>query len=480
MAEPCDLSAVELRELIKTKQVTPGELLESCITRIEKVNGAVNAVVATDYERAREAADAALDSVLRGEELGLLHGLPVGIKDLNETAGLRTTYGSLIYADHVPDQDDHLTVSVRAAGGIIAGKTNTPEFGAGANTVNSVYGFTGNPFDPQRICGGSSGGSAVALATSMFPLASGSDLGGSLRTPAAYCGVVGFRPSPGLVADETKTFAWSPLSVQGPMARSVPDLCLMLAAMTGEDVRDPLTSRQDADTLLSPPPVELKDLRVAFSEDLGFAPIDKGIRETFGARTKAIEDLFASCELADPELGDAEQTFEVLRSLGFMAQYTGLLNSHPEQVGQNVAANVELGLAYSAHQVALALQAQTELYRRFLAFMETYDLLICPTASVPPFGKDQLYPKEINGEPLPTYIGWMGITYGLTLTTHPIVVLPCGLDQTGAPFGIQIVGRMGRESELLAAAAVLEEALQGIEECRRPMPDLESLAAMAG
>ena len=480
MTEPCDLSAVELRELIKTKQVTPGELLESCITRIESVNGAVNAIVATDYEQARRDADAALDTVLRGEELGLLHGLPVGIKDLNDTAGLRTTYGSLIHANHVPEQDDLLTASIRAAGGIVAGKTNTPEFGAGANTVNSVYGFTGNPFDPERICGGSSGGSAVALATSMVPLASGSDLGGSLRTPAAYCGVVGFRPSPGLVPYESRTFAWSPLSIQGPMARNMADLCLMLAAMTVADLRDPLTSRQDREALLSPPRVDLKQLRVAFSEDLGFAPLDKTIREIFSTRTKAFQDLFGACELMDPDLGDAEQTFEVLRSLGFMAEYTGLLNSHPEQVGQNVAANVKLGLEFSAHQVALATQAQSDLYRRFLDFMETYDLLICPATSVPPFGKEHLYPKEINGEPLPTYIGWMGITYGLTLTAHPIVVLPCGLDHTGTPFGIQVVGRMGREPELLGAAAALEEALAGVTDCRRPLPDLEALAAMAG
>ena len=241
MTNPCDLSAVEARRLIGEKRLSPLELVESCIGRIERVNPALNAIVARDFERARATAREAEQAVTGGRKLGPLHGLPLGIKDLQATAGLRTTQGSPLYADHVPDRDDRIVAAVRSAGGIVLAKTNTPEFGAGANTVNQVYGFTGNPFDPERICGGSSGGSAVALATGMVPLATGSDLGGSLRTPAGFCGVVGYWPSPGLVAAPEKTVAWGPLSVDGPMARNVADLGLLLSAIAGRDPADPLS-----------------------------------------------------------------------------------------------------------------------------------------------------------------------------------------------------------------------------------------------
>ena len=475
MTELCDLSAVELRRRIGSGELAPLDLLESCITRIEAVNPALNAVVATDFERAREAARAAADQVARGEPLGRLHGLPVGIKDLNETAGLRTTYGSPLYADYVPAADDSVTASVRGAGGIIAAKTNTPEFGAGANTVNAVYGFTGNPFDPARSCGGSSGGSAVALATSMLPLATGSDLGGSLRTPAGYCGVVGYRGTAGLIASPDKRLAWSPLSVQGPMARSVADLCLLLSAMVGRHPDDPISFDSDGETLAAPPPADLKDLKVAVSEDLGFAPVDDRLRALFQSRVAEIAPLFGAVEQADPDLGDADRIFEVLRAVGFLAGYRELVEKHPHQVGPNVTANVKLGLTYSADDVAQAALAHSELYRRFVAFMEDYDLLICPVAAVSPIAEGQLYPAEINGKALQTYISWVGISYGLTLTTHPVVVLPCGLDPTGTPFGIQIAGRLRGDRALLSAALAIEDALDGIEDCRRPLPDLAAL-----
>ena len=476
MTDLCDRSAVELRRLIGEGDLSPLELLESCIARIEAVNPAVNAVVATDYDRAREVAKTAADQVARREELGLLHGLPIGIKDLNETAGLRTTYGSQVYADNVPDEDDAITASVRKAGGIVTAKTNTPEFGAGANTVNAVYGFTGNPFDPNRICGGSSGGSAVAVATSMLPLASGSDLGGSLRTPAAYCGVVGYRSTPGLIADPRRLFGWQPLSIQGPMARSMEDLCLMLAAMVSQDPDDPLSYGCNGESYLSPTRGELADLKVAVSEDLGFAPMDNAIRAEFRSRVEAMSGLFADVVESVPPLANAERIFEVLRATGFLAGYLDLLKQHPDKVGPNVTANTKLGLTYSAEDVARATADQTTLFRDFSAFMADYDCLICPVASVPPFGKEQLFPSEINGEALPTYISWMGITYGLTVTCHPVVVLPCGLDHTGMPFGIQVVGHFGKDRALLGLAASLEMALSGIRGCGQPMPDLAALA----
>jgi Asp-tRNA(Asn)/Glu-tRNA(Gln) amidotransferase A subunit family amidase len=476
MGEPCDLTAVEQRRLIGRKALSPVELLESCRRRIEQANPVLNAVVATDFDTAGAAARAAERAVAQGAALGPLHGLPVGIKDLQATAGLRTTLGSLLYADHVPETDDSIVAAIRAAGGIVAAKTNTPEFGAGANTVNSVYGFTGNPFDPERVCGGSSGGSAVALATGMVPLATGSDLGGSLRTPAGYCGVVGFRPSPGLIARPESARAWVPLSVDGPMARTVADLALLLSAMVGAHPADPLSRPAAPERFAAPPPADLSGLRVAVSEDLGFAPVSDGIRDVFRSRVARFAGAFAVCDPADPDLSGADEIFAVLRAVGFLAAHLDKVERTPDKVGPNVTANVKQGLDFSAADVARAQAEHTRLYRRFVAFMERRDLLIAPVAAIPPFGRDRLYPEDIDGRPLKTYFTWIGITYGLTLTAHPVVVLPCGLDATGTPFGLQLVGRHGADAELLGIAAALEAHLAGVEECRRPLPDLERLA----
>ncbi len=477
MSEPCDLSAVEARRLIGEKRLSPLELVDSCIGRIERVNPALNAVVARDFERARATAREAEQAVTGGRALGPLHGLPLGIKDLQATAGLRTTQGSPLYADHVPDRDDRIVAAVRSAGGIVLAKTNTPEFGAGANTVNQVYGFTGNPFDPERICGGSSGGSAVALATGMVPLATGSDLGGSLRTPAGFCGVVGYRPSPGLVAAPENKVAWVPFNVDGPMARNVADVGLLLSAIAGRDPADPLSREVEGGRFADPVPADLSGLKVAVSEDLGFAPVDNSIRALLRERVAFFADRFGSCDAADPDLSGANEIFEVLRAVGLMAKHLERVEQTPEKVGPNVTANVKQGLSFSAADVARAQREHTALYRRFLRFMERYDLLICPAAAVPPFGQDRLYAEEINGERLRSYFHWIGITYGITLTTHPAIILPCGLDPTGTPFGIQVVGRAGEDERLLRIAAALEAVLAESPECRRPLPDLEKLSA---
>ncbi|MGI9500355.1 MAG: amidase, partial [Geminicoccaceae bacterium] len=271
MSALSDLAAVELRRMIAEKEISPVELLSSCIERIEQVNGRVNAIVATCFDRAKAEAIRAEAAVIRGDELGTLHGLPIGIKDLALTKDLRTTYGSPQFADFVPEADERQVEAVRRAGAIVIGKTNTPEFGAGANTINPVYGATGNPFDPQKTCAGSSGGSAVALATGMVPLATGSDMGGSLRNPAAYCGIVGMRPSPGTVPDEQRQLGWSSLGVQGPMARSVDDMALLYQAMAAADARDPLAYPIDKAGLWPLEEAALGDLNVAVSDDLGFA-----------------------------------------------------------------------------------------------------------------------------------------------------------------------------------------------------------------
>jgi amidase len=473
----CDLSAVELRRRIAAKEISPVDLLAACHARIDAVNPTLNAVVAEDRDAALDAARAAEQAVARGDDLGPLHGLPVGIKDLNETAGLRTTFGSPLYADHVPKRDGVFVAQVRAAGAVIAAKTNTPEFGAGANTTNLVYGTTGNPYLPSRTCGGSSGGSAVALATGMLPLASGSDLGGSLRTPAAYCGVVGMRPTPGVVPTVRKEMAWSPLWTEGPMARSVADLALFLQAIAGSDPRDPLSGFARGGDFAGLRPAALGKLRLALSEDLGFAPVSRQVRALFGERAERLSRLVA-CEAADPPLrrggGNPDRCFEVLRAVGFLGASKDLVAKNPDKVGPNVTANVKLGLTFSAADVAEAEVAQTRLYHAFLEFMDGYDALVCPVASVQPFDKTELFPREIDGKPLPTYISWIAITYGLTLAGHPVLVLPCGLDDEGLPFGLQIVGRRGRDAELLALGLALEEAFAADATMSTPRPPMKT------
>ena len=470
MTQPCDLSAVEARRLIGAKRLSPVELLASCIARIEAVDHAVNAVVARDFARAGAAAAAAEQAVMRGAALGALHGLPVGIKDLEETAGLRTTFGSVRLRDHVPAEDERGVAALRAAGAIVLGKTNTPEFGAGANTRNAVYGATGNPFAPQLSAAGSSGGSAVALAAGMVPLASGSDTGGSLRNPAAFCGIVGFRPSPGVVPSEKHGRGWSALSVNGPMARSVADAALMLSAMTGADARDPLSAGPvDAWPLR---PVDLSHLRAAFTEDFGFAPVERGVRQTFAARTAPLHALFASAMQATPDCSGTDDAFAVLRAVCFLAAHAEAVRTRPEQVGPNVRANVAEGLRYTAADVARAELAQTAIYRRWQHFFTTADVLITPAIAITPRPWRELAPTEIDGVATRSYYHWLALPYAVSLVGHPAVCIPAGLDAAGMPFGLQIVGPRGADAFVLAVAAALEQALPP-----RPVPDLAALRA---
>jgi len=477
MAEPCDLTAVDLRRLIGARVLSPLELLESCIARIEAVDPALNAMVATDYDRARDRAKAAEAALMGGARLGPLHGLPVAIKDMHETAGLRTTYGSRLYAEHVPADDERVVAVLRAAGAIVIGKTNTPEFGAGANTTNAVYGATGNPFDPTRTCGGSSGGSAVALATSMAPLATGSDTGGSQRNPAAYCGVVGFRPSPGLVPSEKRVLGWTVLSVLGPMARSVADACLMLRAMAGFDARDPLSWPMDPVPPATPPPVDLASLRLAISEDLGFAPVAEAIRATFRERTALFAGAFRACIARDPDMNGADRAFEVIRAAGILAAQLQRYRTRGDLLGPNVRANVEQGLGFDLADLARAHAEQTRIYRAFQGLFDAADVLICPAVSMPPFAHEQLYPTHIDGQELRTYFHWLAITYGLTLTGHPVVAIPCGRDSTGTPFGIQVCGPRHGDAFVLGVAHALERLFADDPALARPVPDLAALTA---
>ncbi|HTS94550.1 MAG TPA: amidase family protein [Stellaceae bacterium] len=475
MAELCDIEAVELRRLIGAKAISPVELLEACLKRIEAVNPALNAITATAIDRAKSEAKAAEKAVLAGDALGPLHGLPIGIKDLNETAGIKTTWGSPLYKDYVPEKDERMVAAVRQAGAIVVGKTNTPEFGAGANTTNPVWGPTGNPFDPARICGGSSGGSAVALATSMLPTCTGSDTGGSLRIPAAFCGVVGFRPSPGLVATERRALGWTPISVQGPMGRTVADTLLLLQAQVSGDSRDPLASRVDPAEFAAIEPVDLSRLRVAVSEDFGGMPIDPGIRETFRERIGLVKHAFRSCEARDPDMAGADEAFGIIRALNFLAAHKERYERHRDKLGPNIVANYEQGLALSAADAARGHVMQTRIYRAFQEFFQDCDILICPTVPVPPFPLEQRYCAEIDGKKLPTYYSWLAPTYYITLTAHPAISVPCGLEPTGTPFGIQVVGPARQDKYLLDVAHALEALLARDSRTARPIPDLERL-----
>jgi amidase len=479
----CDLSATELSRLLVDKILSPVELLDACLSRIAAVNPAVNAVVTLAEDEARSAAQAAEAAIARGESFGPLHGLPVLIKDTQDTAGLRTTYGSPLFADHVPATDAGSVARLRAAGAIILGKTNTPEWAAGGNTRNPVHGATGNAFDPGRSAAGSSGGSAVALACGMAPLASGSDTGGSLRNPAAYAGIVGFRPSYGLVPSERRIFGWSSLSTDGPMARTVADVALMLSVMASDDARDPLAYtlpnepvRSRCERWAPVMPVVLGNLRVAATEDFGFAPTEAHIRRVFRDRVARLSALFADCRFAAPDCAGADQAFAVLRAAMFLATHEKNYRERPDMLGPNVRANVEEGLNYSLQDYARAAADQTRIYRAFQQFFAQHDILISPTITISPRPWTELYPAEIDGVPTRSYFHWLALAYGVTLAGHPALSLPLGKDEAGMPFGLQIVGPRGGDAMVLGVASVIEAAFAGDAVLRRPLPDLERLS----
>lgn len=467
--------AVELRRLIGEKQVSPVELLEACIARIEAVNPFVNAVTATCFERARKEAKAAERAVLEGRPLGLLHGLPLGVKDLEATEGLLTTLGSSLYRDHVPASDNVLVARLRAAGAIVAGKTNVPELGAGANTRNDVWGATGNPFDPRLNAGGSSGGSAAALACDMLPVCTGSDTGGSLRIPAALCGVVGFRPSPGTVPSSRKPLGWSPISVVGPMGRTVADTCLQLAASAGACAADPLSYPLDPAGFLKPPEVDLGALRVGWTQDFGACDLDPGIRQAFRRKVGAMKHLFRSCEEVGFDLGDVHRCFDVLRAEAFVAATRDAYARDPGSLGPNTRANYEIGAAMSLLDSAWAQAEQTRILARFNAAMAGYDVILAPTSPVTPFPWTTLYADTIEGKPQANYYRWLALTYVVTLATLPALSLPCGVDHAGMPFGLQLVGHFRADLKVLGVAAALEQAFAGSDELRRPRPALDVL-----
>ena len=469
-------SAVELRAMIGRREISPLELMDACIARIEALNPAINAIAATDFERARAGARAAQAAVMRGDTLGPLHGLPLGVKDLQDTAGLLSTSGTVSRRNHVPAHDNTLVARLRAAGAIVTAKTNVPDMGAGANTRNPVWGATGNPFDPARNAGGSSGGSAAALAVDMLPLATGSDTGGSLRIPAALCGVVGLRPSPGVVANDARPLGWSVISVLGPMARNVADTHLMLQASTGIEPRDPLSYAEPA--LAAPlAAVDLSTLRVGFTEDFGICAVDPAIRRSLRQRVAALEALGVRCEPLALDLADADRVFDILRAESFYAGYADTLRDAPHTLAPHVRANIEMAGAMTLADRAWAHLAQTRIARRFATAFERFDLIVAPTSPVTPFPWTTLYAETVDGQAMRNYYHWLALTYIPTLATNPALALPCGVDEAGMPFGLQLIGPLRGDARLLAMAAALEQAFAADPVLRRPRPDLQALRA---
>lgn len=469
------LPATELRRMIGARQLSPVELLNACIARIEAVNPYVNAVTATCFDRARTEARAAEAAVMAGGPLGLLHGLPLGVKDLEDTEGLLTTHGSPIYRGNVPARDNVLVARLRAAGAIVTGKTNVPEMGAGANSRNPVWGATGNPFNPNLNAGGSSGGSAAALALDMLPVCTGSDTGGSLRIPAAKCGVVGFRPSPGVVPSSRKPLGWTPISVVGPMGRTVADACLQLAATAGVSATDPLTYEVDPLSFLLPQEIDLGGLRVGYTEDFGACAVDDSIRGVFREKIAAMRHLFRSCEPLALDLGEVHRCFDVLRAEAFVAGMRAAYERDPSSLGPNPRANYEMGAAMSLLDCAWAQAEQTRILACFQAAYRDVDIILAPTTPVSPFPWTQPHATHINGVQQENYYRWLSLTYVTTLTTHPSLSLPCGTDHAGMPFGLQIVGRFRADRHTLGVAQAMERAFASSEALRRPRPDARCL-----
>jgi amidase len=464
-------SAVELRALIRSKELSPVELMDACIARIEALNPHINAVTATDFERARAAAKQAEAQVMQQADLPLLHGLPMGVKDLQETAGLLTTYGNVGLRGNVPKADNSYVAKLKQAGAIVTAKTNVPDMGAGANSRNPVWGATGNPFNPALNAGGSSGGSAAALAVDMFPICTGSDTGGSLRIPSALCGIVGLRPSPGAVANDTRALGWSAISVLGPMARSVDDTALMMAASLGADPMDPLSYDLSPGPFWPLPEVDVSQLRVGYTEDFDLCHVDPGIREVFRKRMDAIRPLVKRCEPVSFEVAHAHRTFDVLRAESFFAAFGDPVKNPPDTLGPNVRANLAIAEQISLGDRAMAHLAQTQLMRQFAKKFQDFDLIIAPNTPLSPFPWTELYAKEVAGHTMSNYYHWLELTYVVTLATNPALALPCGVDAQGMPFGLQLIGELRQDAKLLAMSHALEMALAANPSTTRPKPD---------
>jgi len=461
MSELLWMTAVELAGLLRRGEVSAVEVLEAHLQQIDRYNPQLNAIVSYLPQRALEQARAADARRSRGEDLGILHGLPIAHKDLFETAGIRSTMGSPLFADYVPASDDLIITRLKRAGCITLGKTNVPEFGAGSHTFNRVFGPTRNPYDPSKSCGGSSGGAAVALAAGMIAIADGSDMGGSLRNPASFCNVLGLRPSPGRVPRYPKRHAWSTLSVDGPMARTVQDVALLMQAIAGYDARAPLSWQPPPTVFAQPLARDFAGTRLAYSPDLCLLPVDAAVTTTIEQSIPKFADIGCTVERACPDFRDAYEVFHTLRAWSFEQSFAEHFAQYDEQLFKDsIRWNVAQGRQLSAADISRAEVKRSELFHRLRTFLQTYDFLLLPTAQVPPFPIDWEYPQQINDQPMETYIDWMMSCAYITITGLPALSVPCGFSDEGLPIGLQIVGPPRGEVELLQLAYAFQEATQ--------------------
>jgi amidase len=452
----CELSAVDLVSRIRRKDVSAREVMAAHLARIERINPKVNAIVTLVADQALAGAAAADDALARGGPIGVLHGLPVAHKDLVDTAGIRTTRGSNFYRDHIPAADAPIVSRIRSAGAITIGKTNTPEFGAGSQTFNAVFGATRNPYDVTKTCGGSSGGAAVSLACGMLPIADGSDTGGSLRNPAAFCNVVGLRPSPGRVPGESSS--WSPLSVSGPMARSVADVALFLSAIAGHDPRSPLSIREDGSRFRAPLERDFTGVRVAWWKGLGGIPVEPEVRRVVDANRTIFERLGCVVEEDEPDFSGVDQAFPALRFAANHPTYAPLIRQRAEWVKDTIKYEVEQAERLTGADLGRALARQTRMYDDSRRFFERHDYFVLPVTQVSPFDVTVPYPTGIAGTAMATYIDWMRSCWYVSFMANPAMSVPAGFTAGGLPVGLQIVGRHHDEWSLLQIAYAFEQA----------------------
>ena len=454
----CFMSAVEMARMIRAKKLSAREALAAHLKQIERVNPKVNAIVTLVPEMAADAAAKADEMQAHKASLGPLHGLPVAHKDLLETRGIRTTYGSPLYKDYVPTEDDIVVERMRRAGAIIVGKTNTPEFGAGSQTFNKVFGATLNPYDLTKTCGGSSGGAAVALACGLAPVATGSDTGGSLRNPAAFCNVVGFRPSIGRVPNPKAAFAWSTLSTSGCLGRSVADLTFALSTIAGPDSRAPLSINEPGERFARPLDRGFKGVRVAWFKNLGGAPFDARIRTVVDGHRATFEALGCIVEQAEPDFAPAEIAFRLLRAWNSANTYGARMREHPDAFKDTLKAEIEEGQRLTGMDLARAETAHAQLWRGFQAFLEKYEYFVLPTTQLPAFDVNMPYPAEIAGVKFENYIDWMKSCWYISATGNPAASVPGGFTPEGLPVGVQIVGRNKEDFSVLQMAHAFEQA----------------------
>ena len=456
-SDVCFLPAHKMLHMVARREISAVELLDCHLNRVAEVNGKINAIVTLDEDRARSTARDIDRRISEKFPIRILEALPVAHKDLTVTKGIRTTFGSPLFEQFIPDHNALIVDRLQQSGAVTIGKTNTPEFGAGSQTFNKVFGATRNPYDLGKTCGGSSGGAAAALAAGLIPIADGSDLGGSLRNPASFCNVVGLRPSTGRVPIWPNPSAWFPLSVLGPMARTVSDISLMLSAIAGPDRRCPLSIMENPEIFQNELKRDFSGVRVAWSPTLGGLPVDDEVLRVIEGAVRELEELGCIVEKVDPDLKEADEVFHVLRAWHMEASLGDLLEEHPDQFKDTLVWNIEQGKSFKGSDIGKAERHRTALFERFSRFMDTYEFIICPVTQVLPFDINLPYVKEINGNALSNYLEWMKSCFRISVTGHPALSVPAGFSSAGLPVGLQIIGRFRDDFGVLQFGHAFEQ-----------------------